>query len=355
MKKTTILLSVILSLSLALSACTRRTDEPTAVTAAYENTTQYETLGTTESTSQTTADSESSAFSELTGTTEVTAQPASPSASSQTAVISPASPSQTTGETREAPSGQFEVRLMNAERDGLSIYGNLYVPTSHEQKLPAVILSHSANMTSDSMKSYCERIAKMGLIAYSFDFCGASPQSRSDGKQSDMTIFTEVEDLTAVLQMIQELDFVDRQNIFLFGTSQGGLVSALVAAQYPSDIKGLVLFYPAFNIPETVQRFSKLTPKESQSAYITTLSDFDVYEHIKPYKDDVLIVHGTTDFVVPYSYSEKAAEVYENCELHLIQGATHGFNADNYVSFGDFDRKTWAYAQSFLDKHCQIH
>ncbi|MGN1442465.1 MAG: alpha/beta hydrolase, partial [Acutalibacteraceae bacterium] len=204
---------------------------------------------------------------------------------------------------------------------------------------------------SDSMKSYCERIAKMGFVAYSFDFCGGSTESRSDGKPSDMTVFSEVEDLKAVLQMIKNLDFVDKQNIFLFGTSQGGLVSALTAAEFPTEIKGLLLFYPAFNIPDSVQKYAKVMPQGSLSPYITTLLDYDVYEHIKPYKGDVLIVHGTTDFVVPYTYSEKAAEVYENCELHLIPGGTHGFNADNYVSFGDFDRKTWDYAESFLKEH----
>ena len=348
MKKLSILISVLLSLTITLAACGHRQDEDSAATTANTVPVVAEVTGLTGETEQTLPYSETQT---VTSTTQIPTSAPSVPDDSDTKNSATAGTSGTTESASSSPSGKFEVRQMNAERDGLSIYGNLYVPETQDEKLPVVILSHSANMTSDSMKSYCERIAKMGFVAYSFDFCGASPQSRSDGKQSDVTVFTEIEDLKAVLQMIKGLDFVDEQNIFLFGTSQGGLVSALTAAEIPAEIKGLILFYPAFNIPDTVQKYAKLMPSETQSPYISTLLDYDVYEHIKPYQGDVLIVHGTTDFVVPCTYSEKAAKVYKSCELHLIPGGTHGFNADNYVSFGNFDEKTWAYAESFLEEH----
>lgn len=348
MKKLPLLICICLLLVPTLSACVRQTDSQH--TDVVCDTTQASTDAViiitsdaqTESLPQTSIDANS---------TSAPTQPSSqsPAVPESTSAASPAS--NPTEPASSAPTDTFQVKQLNTERDELSIFGNIYIPETQNKKLPAVILSHSANMTSDSMKSYCERIAKMGFVACSFDFCGASPQSRSDGKQADMTVFTEVDDLKAVLKTVKELDYVDAQNIFLFGTSQGGLVSALTAADYPADIKGLILFYPAFNIPDSVQKYAKLTPSDMQSAYISTLLDYDVYEHIKPYQGDVLIVHGTTDFVVPVTYSEKAAEVYENCELHLIPGGTHGFNADNYVSFGDFDRKTWAYAENFLKEH----
>lgn len=337
MKKLTVCLCMVLLLLVLLSACGRRTAEAPSGTCGYEVT--VASVPTTQPTSAFASPPDESDTSQA--ATTVTAPP----------LTEPTQSPETTNPTGAAESSDYEIRPLNVQRDGLSLYGNLYIPETQNEKLPAVILSHSANMTSDSMKSYCERIVKMGFIACSFDFCGGSTESRSDGKPADMTIFTEVEDLKAVLQMIKGLDFVDNQKIFLFGTSQGGLVSALTAAEYPDDIRGLLLFYPAFNIPDSVQKFAKLMPKNSLSAYNASLLDYDVYEHIKSYKGDVLIVHGTMDFVVPYSYSEKAAEVYENCELHLIAGATHGFNADNYVSFGDFDEKTWPYAQDFLEKH----
>ena len=240
---------------------------------------------------------------------------------------------------------------MRVTRGDLSIYGKLYTPEGAEGKYPAVILSHSANMTSDSMNSYCQRLAAMGYVAYAFDFCGGSKNSRSDGDEADMTVFTEVEDLEAVLEAVRGLDCVDSQSVYLFGTSQGGLVSALTAAAHPDAVRGLMLFYPAFNIAELAEKFGSFMTGNAGSLYISTLQGYDVYEHIKPYTGDVLIVHGTKDFIVPSSSVEKAADLYEHCELHLIEGASHGFNKENYAMFGDYDQESWAYVVAYLEEH----
>ncbi len=240
---------------------------------------------------------------------------------------------------------------MRVTRGDLSIYGKLYTPEGAEGKYPAVILSHSANMTCDSMNSYCQRLAAMGYVAYAFDFCGGSKNSRSDGDEADMTVFTEVEDLEAVLEAVRGLDCVDSQSVYLFGTSQGGLVSALTAAAHPDAVRGLMLFYPAFNIAELAEKFGSFMGGNEENLYISTLQGYDVYEHIKPYTGDVLIVHGTKDFIVPSSSVEKAADLYEHCELHLIEGASHGFNKENYAMFGDYDQESWAYVVAYLEEH----
>ena len=57
------------------------------------------------------------------------------------------------------------------------IYGNIYSYNGKDNK-PLLILSHSANMNSDSMNSYCSRAAKLGYLAYAFDYPSVS-SSRS--------------------------------------------------------------------------------------------------------------------------------------------------------------------------------
>lgn len=260
-------------------------------------------------------------------------------------------PGQSAEQTEPPAPDAYDVTEMLVTRGDLSIYGKLYTPEGAEGKYPAVILSHSANMTSDSMNSYCQRLAAMGYVAYAFDFCGGSKNSRSDGDEADMTVFTEVEDLEAVLEAVRGLDCVDNQSVYLFGTSQGGLVSALTAAAHPDAVRGLMLFYPAFNIAELAEKFGSFMTGNAGSLYISTLQGYDVYEHIKPYTGDVLIVHGTKDFIVPSSSVEKAADLYEHCELHLIEGASHGFNKENYAMFGDYDQESWAYVVAYLEEH----
>lgn len=255
-------------------------------------------------------------------------------------------PENTTGD----PEDSFVVEQMDVKKGDMKIFGNLYIPKDAQGKLPAVILSHSSDMTSDSMKSYCQRMARMGYVAYAFDFCGGSSKSRSDGKRGDMTVFTEVDDLNAVLDTVRELEMVDGDQVFLFGTSQGGLVSALVAEERPADVRGLMLLYPGFNIAEMVQGFYHGFLKIPSNPFADALKGYDVYEHIGAYPGDVLILHGSKDFIVPPSASKKAAELYESCEFHLIEGANHGFNKENYA-VGDFDAESWGYVEEYLTAH----
>ena len=197
-----------------------------------------------------------------------------------------------------------------SERDGNRIFGMMYYNSTASEKQPAVILSHSSSLTHEAMKGYASAIAKMGFAAYCFDFCGGSDKSKSDGKTDEMTVFTEVEDLRAVVKTVKSLDYVDSSNVCLLGSSQGGLVSALLADECPDDFAGMILFYPAFNIPEMVKMFSGFGDfggmMSMSEAYINSIKDFDVWSHIGKFSKPVCIIHGTADMIVPISNSEKA-------------------------------------------------
>ena len=269
---------------------------------------------------------------------------------------SPVNPGKTeNGSHSENPVKQsFSVSEYTLMRDDLKIYGKLYVPENKEGKMPAVILSHSANLNADSLDSYAAGFAERGYIAYAFDFCGGSSKSRSDGASDDMTLFTEVLDLKAVISAIYARDDVDRAEIYLFGTSQGGLVSALAAEESDDYIKGEILLYPAYNIPELVRKMSSLGNLASMmgsgysKAFSETLMDFDAYDHIGAFTGKVLIIHGSKDFIVNSSYSEKAKTYYTDCTLNIIEGAGHGFNSENYSMGGDFDDEVWKAVDEYL-------
>ena len=228
-----------------------------------------------------------------------------------------------------------------SERDGNRIFGMMYYNSTASEKQPAVILSHSSSLTHEAMKGYASAIAKMGFAAYCFDFCGGSDKSKSDGKTDEMTVFTEVEDLRAVVKTVKSLDYVDSSNVCMLGSSQGGLVSALLADECPDDFAGMILFYPAFNIPEMVKMFSGFGGfgdfggmMSMSEAYINSIKDFDVWSHIGKFSKPVCIIHGTADMIVPISNSEKAVGLYPSATLNKIEGANHGFNAANLGSMG---------------------
>ena len=267
------------------------------------------------------------------------------------------------GETTDSVQTGTELVVDSAEvwseRDGNRIFGMMYYNSTASEKQPAVILSHSSSLTHEAMKGYASAIAKMGFAAYCFDFCGGSDKSKSDGKTDEMTVFTEVEDLRAVVKTVKSLDYVDSSNVCLLGSSQGGLVSALLADECPDDFAGMILFYPAFNIPEMVKMFSGFGDfggmMSMSEAYINSIKDFDVWSHIGKFSKPVCIIHGTADMIVPISNSEKAVGLYPSATLNKIEGANHGFNAANLGSMGsmmgasaDYDSVVLPIVESYL-------
>lgn len=244
----------------------------------------------------------------------------------------------------------YNVKEQYVYKDNNKIFGKLYTPIETKEKYQLVILSHSAFLTGGSLKEYAKEFANRGFMAFTFDFCGGSPSSKSDGNIKDMTIFTEVNDLKTVIMIFQNNPLVDLEKIYLFGTSQGGLVSAITANEYNEYINGLMLLYPAFNIPDQVKDTSYSSYMPMGEAYFETLKEYDVYEHIADFKKDVIIIHGDSDTIVSLDYSRKASSVYENCQLYVINGAGHGFNKDNLSFYGDYDLEVWTYLDEYLLK-----
>ena len=130
-------------------------------------------------------------------------------------------------------------------------------------------------------------------------------------------------------------------NLFLWGESQGGFVTAITAAQHNDDVGAIVLFYPAFcarddihkkynsldEMPEVIDMMGQKVGK----VYYEKLFDFDAYEEAKKYVGPVLIVHGDADKTVNISYGIKASETYNNAKFISLHGEDHGFSAKGKI------------------------
>lgn len=201
-----------------------------------------------------------------------------------------------------------------------------------------VIYAHGFGSSYRNGDQYARALAAQGYLVYCFDFRGGSESSRSEGSNLEMSVFTEQSDLEAVIAMMKERPDVDSRNIFLLGASQGGMVSAMTAADNADDIAGAVLLYPAFVLVDDArERFSSIdeAPESYRHLFMTVgrpyfekLFDYDVYGHIQNYSKDILLIHGNGDGLAPLSYSERALEVYPSAELEVIPGTGHGFHGD---------------------------
>lgn len=271
--------------------------------------------------------------------------------------------------------GVYEVRELSVESDAGHIYGEAYVPATTVdaaasldvgeadeanaaafQRFPLVIISHGLGNTHTSGASYAQLLAQNGYAAYVFDFRGGSVGgNQSDGDSTSMSVMTEADDLEAVIAAAQSWDFVDTSNIVLMGGSQGGMVTAVVAARNPQAAKAVILLYPALSIvDDTHARFTSLDdiPQEYSlfgwltvgRNYSADIWDYDVYNEIGNYTGPVLIVHGANDSIVDISYSEQTTQTYADAELHEIEGAGHGFTGS---AFGE----ACGYILDFLAVH----
>ena len=233
----------------------------------------------------------------------------------------------------------FTETAFACQRDGLTIRGTEYRPSG--ENLPVAIVCHGFMAFQDTVRHYAKALARMGYCAYCFDFCGGSVvKGKSDGATTQMSVLTEVTDLEAVIAYVRSLPYTG-QELLLMGCSQGGFVSALVAARHLGLAAKLVLFYPALCIPDDARAgkmmFAKFDPQNLPEridcgpmklgrCYPADVMDMDPFREIQGYDGPVLIVHGSEDKIVRLDYSQRAQKVYTNAELRVIQGGAHGFS-----------------------------
>jgi len=234
----------------------------------------------------------------------------------------------------------FSERVFECKRGELTIRGTEYLPIEGEIH-PAAIVCHGFMAFQDTVRQYTKLLAELGYAAYCFDFCGGSVvKGKSDGKTTEMSVLTEVQDLEAVIQYVQNLPYISDE-LLLMGCSQGGFVSALTAAKHPGMVSKLVLFYPAFCIPDDARAgkmmFAKFDPNQIPElihcgpmklgrCYPADVIHMDPFEEIKSYTGPVLLVHGTKDNIVDIRYSDKAVSAYSQSVVYqIIDGGGHGF------------------------------
>lgn len=243
-------------------------------------------------------------------------------------------------ELKAADKKHIVTREVHVKHDGINLYGKLTAPANYrDQHLPLIIMSHGYDSNADFIGSASTIIASQGYMLYSFDFYGGGNSTRSGNTDmTKMSINTEKADLEAVLSYWISQDFVDTSHIYLSGVSHGGLISSMVAASHPNDIKAMILIAPAFNVPDVVRTGFKelhLTSISQVPAtityhgrtvgkrYVTDALKLDVTATQRAYSGPVLIIHGTADAVVPYSYSQKAAQTFLNARLVPVKDAEH--------------------------------
>lgn len=230
------------------------------------------------------------------------------------------------------------------ERDGLTVSGTVFLP-KEKTDCPIAIVSHGFMANQMLSHIHAQNLAKMGYAAFCFDFNGGTLMlGASEGKTTDMSVLTEVEDLKAVIGYAKNCEYTNEEELILVGCSQGGFVTALTAAQLNDEVDAIIMLYPAFCIPDDARSgkmmFAEFDPENVPdtiwcgpmklgAVYVNDVIGMNPYEIIGGYTGKVLIIHGTADNIVDISYAQRAVETYSaagaDVELKIIEGGGHMF------------------------------
>lgn len=246
----------------------------------------------------------------------------------------------------------YTVQEMPITIEDRYIYGKAYLPQDGNKTHPTVILAHGMGGSLFHTEAFSMRFAEHGIATYAFDFCGGG-DNQSSGDMLSMSVKTEADDLKEVIRFVKEQNFVSPGSLFLLGQSQGGYVCTMYAGEKSSDLTGLILMYPAFNINDLTEEIVSKAGGIPETGVIFDQTVSHIYfedalaeaieEDMKHTELPVLILHGSNDPVVPPAYSEQASRLFPHASFHLIQDAEHGF-------FGPQTDEAFTYCTDFITK-----
>ncbi len=176
------------------------------------------------------------------------------------------------------------------------------------------------------------------INTFRFDF---RSHGESTGKDYEMTISGEIEDLKSTISLLQSLNY---NEFIILGASFGASIISLLNYKDYSNIKGLVSWYGVLDYQDPSNKaFTKegyeiakkegfYTREKNNGTKVNYgLKLFDEVYSLKPYENleqlslPILFVHGTADKTVPYELSVKVSKKCQTPTLKLIKDGEHTF------------------------------
>jgi dipeptidyl aminopeptidase/acylaminoacyl peptidase len=213
------------------------------------------------------------------------------------------------------------LELVTFRSENKRIFGNLHLPY---EKAACIITLHGLESSKDSGKwpTIASKLYGEGYACLRFNFrgCGKGPE-KSEGEFEDVSLTGRIKDYTSALQFLQDTGKVDLRRLGVVGSSFGGMVA--VAAQ-DKRIKAIVTLSTPIKMLRSGIRF--------RNSFYEDLRKYDLLKAVRN-ASPILILHGSSDEVVPLEHSQKLYEAApEPKRLVIIEGADHIFSQSEHLN-----------------------
>ena len=240
-------------------------------------------------------------------------------------------------------------KRFDINKDGYSIRCRL-ICSNHQKTARTfshiVLVTHGFGSSKDTAgtQHFGEHLAAKysDYAALAFDW----PCHGEDARKK-LTVEESMTYLDLVIQYAREE--LQAETLYIYSTSFGGYVTLRYLIEKGNPFKKIALRCPAINMYQTMCDFipeadkSKLRKgKEIQVGFdrkmkidqhfLDSLRDFDILkQEYFDYADDMIVIHGTKDEMVPFEISEQVAE-NNVIEFIPVEGANHPFQNPNHMA-----------------------
>ncbi len=225
---------------------------------------------------------------------------------------------------------------------------------------PAVLVLHGGGWTAGSRK-YCRpvilELARHGHVAVAASY-RLAPRHRFPAQLHDARCAVRW------LRAHAARHRIDPQRIAALGFSSGGHLACLLGtasnlegdgcqAGHSSRVQLVVAYYPVTDLASLDKGYLHTLVLKNLLGRVTpeTCAEASPMTHACRRCPPTLLLHGTADWVVPPSqsrdFAKKLRTVGAAVELHLLDGAGHGFGCGP----GAHDRQANRAAREFLKRH----
>lgn len=252
----------------------------------------------------------------------------------------------------------MEEALTFTDRHGHRVAAVLTTPATSTDR--AVLLCHGflSGKNSTTNKTLTRSLTEQGITTFRFDFFG---HGESEGPFEKLTVTVALDQALAALDLLADRGYT---RIGLIGSSFGGLIAILTAAQNPG-LACLGLKCPVADFAEVLRlEFGEagmehwkthhevpdvtggIKPVRLHYALYENCLQYDGYKAAAKITIPTLIVQGDNDELVPLRQSSRLMEALQGTrQLEIISGADHAFTR------GEDFKKMTALLADWMVKH----